>query len=90
MPKTVQIRNLDDRAYTVLRTRAAAENLSLTAYLKRELESFASRPTMAEWLDRIDRRRPEDGPTTEEIVEAVHEARQEREDQLAELWTPKS
>jgi hypothetical protein len=76
MPKTVQIRNLDDRAYTLLRTRAAAENLSLTAYLKRELEILASRPTMAEWLDQIDRQRPETGPTTDEIVRTIRELRE--------------
>jgi len=55
MGKTIQVRDVDDRAYTVLRTRAAVENLSLTAYLKRELEAAARLPTMAEWLAKVDR-----------------------------------
>lgn len=32
------------------RARAAAEGLSLTAYLKRELHQLAQLPTMADWI----------------------------------------
>lgn len=73
--RTVQVRGLDDGAYTVLRTRAAAENLSLTAYLKRELEAFAGRPTTAEWLARVDRTMPKVDITVEDVLDAVHEVR---------------
>ena len=47
MSKNVQIRDLDDKIYAVLRRRAAAEDLSLTQYLRRELGRLASQPTMA-------------------------------------------
>jgi len=83
MGKTIQIRDVDEQAYTVLRTRAAAENLSLAAYLKRQLEDLASRPTMAELLAKADQRRAETGGVrTEDIVSALHEARRERDEQL--------
>ncbi len=49
--------------------------LSLTAYLKRQLEELASKPTMAEWLGRIERRSGGPRPTTEEIVQTIREAR---------------
>jgi DNA topoisomerase IB len=49
VPKTIQIRNLDDKTYDVLRQRAAAENLSLNRYLKRVLDELAE-PTIEEML----------------------------------------
>lgn len=82
MGRTIQIRDVEEHAYTVLRTRAAAENLSLTAYLKRQLEDMASHPTMAELLARADRRRTESGGVaTEDIVAAIHDSRHERDEQ---------
>lgn len=57
MAKTIQIRDIDDQTYTTLRTRAAADHLSLAAYLRRHLEQLAGAPTMAEILERADRRR---------------------------------
>jgi plasmid stability protein len=50
MAKHIQIRDVDEETYSTLRRRAAAENLSLSAYLKRMLEKEASGPTMAEWV----------------------------------------
>ncbi|WP_345038265.1 FitA-like ribbon-helix-helix domain-containing protein [Streptomyces sannanensis] len=45
---TVQIRNLDDAAYRILRRRAAADGCSLQAYLRALLEDLAARPTGSE------------------------------------------
>jgi len=80
MPKNVQIRAVDDQTYAVLRTRAAAEDLSLTQYLKRELDRLASTPTMAEFLDRADRRRERlgGGVSREAFEAALEEARGDR------------
>jgi hypothetical protein len=61
MGRIIQIRDVDDDDYTVLTAKAAAEGLSLTAYLKREFHRLASSPTMAELLDRADRRRASGG-----------------------------
>lgn len=73
MPKNVQIRDLDDEVYAVLRGRAGAINLSLTQYLKQELSRLASTPTMAELLERADRRRARGGGASRAAVEAAFE-----------------
>ncbi|HEX4701256.1 MAG TPA: antitoxin [Pseudonocardiaceae bacterium] len=81
MAKTIQIRDIDDQTYTVLRTRAAADHLSLAAYLRRHLEQLASAPTMAELLERADRRRARGVSVSgDEIIAAVRAARDEGED----------
>lgn len=77
MAKTVQIRNLNDHAYTVLRTRAAAENLSLTAYLKRELEDMANRPSLDDLIRAADTWRA-DGVDRALVAPAVRAQRDER------------
>ncbi|MDT0308934.1 hypothetical protein RM780_18485 [Streptomyces sp. DSM 44917] len=50
---TVQIRNLDDRAYAVLRRRAADSGRSLQEYLRLRLEEEALRPTVDEVLGEV-------------------------------------
>lgn len=47
---TVQIRNLDEDAYAMLKARAAATGRSLQEYLRMRLESDALRPTASEVL----------------------------------------
>jgi plasmid stability protein len=47
---TVQIRNLDDSAYEILRRRAAASGRSLQEYLRLRLEEEARQPTVDEVL----------------------------------------
>ncbi len=72
MPKTIQIRDVDDETYRVLRSRAAAEGLSLTAYLRRELDRMAG-PTMGEWIEQVTDR--DWGVDREEIVRIIREVR---------------
>jgi antitoxin FitA len=72
--KVVQIRDVDDEVYRVLRSRAAAEDLSLSQYLRRVLAREAGTPTMAEVLERADRWRERGGGATREAVEAAFEA----------------
>lgn len=72
--RTVQIRNVDDATYATLRARAVAADLSLTQYLRRELEHLASTPTFGEWLDRADQRRARYGGVSWEAVEAASTA----------------
>ena len=55
MPKTIQIRDLDDDVYSVLARRAADERISVPELLRREATRMAARPSMAEWLDRVGR-----------------------------------
>lgn len=57
VPKTVQIRDLDDEVYDALLRRASEAGLSVPELLRREATRLASRPTVEEWLART-RRRP--------------------------------
>ncbi|MDY6809214.1 hypothetical protein GIY30_09460 [Gordonia sp. HNM0687] len=56
MPKTVQIRDIDDDVYAALARRAAEEGISVPELLRREAARLASRPSVAEWLRRTGRR----------------------------------
>ena len=55
MPRTVQIRDIDDRVYAVLQRRAAAAGISVPELLRREATRLAARPSMDEWLERVSR-----------------------------------
>ncbi len=72
--KPVQIRDVPTEALDVMRTRAAAEGLSLAAYLRRMVIEAATRPTAAEVLARAERRRPT-GLTMADIVAATRSGR---------------
>lgn len=56
VPKTIQIRDVDDEVYAALVKRAAEADLSVPEYLRRETERLAARPTITEWLERTRRR----------------------------------
>jgi plasmid stability protein len=58
MSKMVQIRDVPDQVHSVLKSRAAREGMSLSDFLKRELERSAERPSVLEWLDRTSQVRP--------------------------------
>jgi len=73
MPKTIQIRNLDDDVYAALAKRAAEAGLTVPELLRREARRLAARPTVEEWLART-RRRPS-GITRAQVMEAVDELR---------------
>ena len=74
MPKMIQVRDVPDEVHRTLKMRAAAAGMSLSDYVKRDLEIAASRPT----LDEIDARVRERGPSrlrTETIVSTLRELR---------------
>lgn len=73
MPRTVQIRDIDDEVYATLSRRAAEAGLTVPDLLRREAARLAARPSVEEWLART-RRRPS-GITRAEIVEALDELR---------------
>lgn len=52
MPKTVQIRDLDDEVYAALARRAAEYAISVPELLRIEAARLAARPTVEEWLRR--------------------------------------
>jgi len=57
VPKTIQIRDLDDDVYAALRRRAADAGLTVPELLRREATRLATRPSVEDWLART-RRRP--------------------------------
>ena len=73
MPKTIQIRDVDDDIYAGLSRRAAEAGLTVPELLRREAARLASRPTVEEWLART-RRRPSE-ISRAEVVEALDELR---------------
>jgi hypothetical protein len=73
VPKNVQIRNLDDATYAKLRSRAAADGMSLSQYLRRQLDHLADLATMAEILERGDKWRAEGGGIPGEVMATAHE-----------------
>jgi len=56
VPKTVQIRDLDDDVYAGLARRAAEARVSVPELLRAEAVRLASRPSVEEWLRRTGRR----------------------------------
>lgn len=73
MPKTVQIRDIDDDVYAALARRAAEAGLTVPDLLRREAGRLASRPTVDEWLERT-RRRPS-AISRAEVLEALDDVR---------------
>jgi plasmid stability protein len=73
VPKTVQIRDLDDDVYARLAQRAAEAGLSVPDLLRREATRLARRPSVDEWLERT-RRRPS-AIDRADVLEALDEVR---------------
>ena len=48
----IQVRDVPEEVHSTLKARAARERMSLSDFIKRELERTAERPTMREWLER--------------------------------------
>lgn len=75
MSKMIQIRNVPDDVHRTLKVRAAAEGLSLSDYVKRDLEELARQATIEEVFARAGAR--SSGVSTEEIVAIQRELRGE-------------
>lgn len=73
MPRTIQIRDLDDEVYSALQKRAGEAGLTVPELLRREATRLAGRPTVEEWLART-RRRPS-SISEVDVVEALDELR---------------
>jgi antitoxin FitA len=74
--KMIQIRNVPDDVHRTLKMRAAAEGLSLSDYLLRDIERTANRPTIEEIFERAKRAGAVDPPEdSASSVRAEREAR---------------
>lgn len=54
--KTIQIRNVPDSLHRRLKARAAAEGMSLSDYLRAQIQTVADRPTLEEMMKRLESR----------------------------------
>jgi len=57
MSKTIQLRNVPDALHRTLKTRAARAGMSLSDYLLAEIREIAERPTLAEFRERLHKRK---------------------------------
>jgi antitoxin FitA len=56
VPKTIQIRDVDDDVYAGLVRRAAERGVTVPELLRTEAARIAARPSVASWLERTHRR----------------------------------
>jgi plasmid stability protein len=72
----IQIRDVPDTVHGTLKARAAREGMSLSDFIKRELERVAERPTMQEWLERAQQAKPiMTGRTAARVIRELRDAR---------------
>jgi antitoxin FitA len=72
----VQIRDMPEEVHSTLKARAAREGMSLSDFIKRELERTVERPTMREWLELTQRAKPI--PAKSSAAQIVRELRDSR------------
>ena len=72
----LQVRDVPESTLNSLKARAAERGLTLSAYLRLELDRLATRPTNAEIAERLARRERLGGPS---VVDTVAEIRRMRE-----------
>jgi antitoxin FitA len=58
MSKMIQLRNVPDALHRTLKVRAATAGMSLSDYLVIELKELAERPTLEEFGQRLNGRKP--------------------------------
>jgi len=75
MSKMIQVRNVEDDIHRTLKARAAAAGMSLSDYVKRDLEESAARPTLEE-IDARVTARGRSGLRTQTVLSALSETRQ--------------
>jgi hypothetical protein len=73
MPRTVQIRDVNDSVYAALQRHAADRGVTVPELLRQEAARVAARPTMTEWLDRT--RRRHSSIERAEVIAALDESR---------------
>ena len=72
---TLYVRDVPEDVTEELKARAAAEGVSLSAYVAAQLALIASRPTNAQVVQRLRTQTRADGPSTAQVVAAVRVGR---------------
>jgi antitoxin FitA len=71
----VQVRDVPDEVAERLKARAAEQGVSLSAFLRAELERLATRPSNAEVVARLAGASRDDGPSVAETVSEIRAVR---------------
>ena len=72
----IQVRDVSEATVRALKAQAAERGLTLTAYLRAQLDRLAARPTNAEIAERLARRNRRGGPTTADTVAEIRRIRE--------------
>jgi hypothetical protein len=76
MSKMVQVTNVPEQVHSTLKACAAREGVSLSHFIKKELERTAERLAMVEWLERAQQaKRISTKRSAAQIVRALRDAR---------------
>jgi antitoxin FitA len=76
MSKMIQIRNVPDDVHREIKARAARAGMSLSDYLKREVERLVATPSVEDLLARIrSRERPQISESIVDIIRAERDSR---------------
>lgn len=78
----IQIKNVPPELHERLRVRARREGRNLSEYVLSVLDRDLAVPTKREWFESLRRDEPVTGVTSEEIVNLIHEGRDERDEQI--------
>ena len=78
----IQVKNVPPELHDRLRVRARSEGRNLSDYVLDVLERDLAAPTMRAWLERLRHDEPVTTVSSEEILTATHEGREERDAQI--------
>src|ERR1700684_2560353 len=78
----IQVKNVPDDLHERLRARARAEGRSMSDYVLYVLERDLALPTTREWLEELKRSDPMTDVSREDILAAIREGREERDEQI--------
>lgn len=71
----VQVRDVPETTVNALKARAAERGLTLTGYLRAELDRLAARPSNADVIERLARRNRRGGPSVADTVAEIRRTR---------------
>ena len=75
----LQVKNVPEETYSELRRRAASEGTTIRDYVLRVLQRELARPSVAEWLRRVDEEAPRTDVPTADVLAAIDAGRDEME-----------
>jgi hypothetical protein len=72
----IQVRDVPEPTVRALKAQAAERGLTLSAFLRAELDRLAARPTNAEIAERLAHRNRRGGPSVADTVEEIRRIRE--------------